>query len=147
MSLDITLVSKEAVERSGTGVFIYDGGNRRELTIEEVREKWPDADVASQEYKTNDVFKVNITHNLAEMASKADIYYAMWRPEERGYGVAEDIILPLTRGIEKLRANPELFKKLNPQNGWGSYDTLLTVAEDYLEACRSWPDATIEVSR
>lgn len=147
MSLDVYLLVKEPIKKSGTGVYIRDNGKRRELTIEEVKEKFPDAEVAPQEYKTQYVYDANITHNLGAMADKAGLYYALWRPDERGWTHAKQLISPLEAGLEALKANPAAFKKFNPDNGWGNYDGLVEFVEEYLEACREWPDAEIEVSR
>lgn len=147
MSLDVSLLAKKPTKKSGTGVYVRDNGKTRELTIGEVREKFPDAEVAPQEYETDEVYTANITHNLGTMADKAGVYYAMWRPEEKGWTHAKQLISPLEAGLEALKADPSAFRKLNPDNGWGSYDGLVEFVEGYLEACREWPDAEIEVSR
>ena len=90
------------------------------------------------------VFSANITHNLALMAKQAGIYEALWGAE----GVrAEDLAHKLDRAIDKLKKDPEYFKKFSPQNGWGSYETLLEFLEQYLEACLKNPDAEVEVCR
>jgi len=97
---------------------------------------------------THDTFyDSNITHNLAKMADKAGIYYALWRPEERKWKKAKDIIPVLEKGIARLKKRPEYFKQFNPDNGWGSYEGLVTFAEEYLQACRINPKAYLEVSR
>ena len=96
---------------------------------------------------TDNVFSRNITHNLNKMAMKAGVYKALWRPEEIGITRAGQLVDPLSKGLNVLIKNPEKFKKLNPINGWGSYDGLLAFIEAYLEACKNYPDAYIEVSR
>jgi hypothetical protein len=93
------------------------------------------------------VFDANITHNLAPMAREAELYKSLWRPEELGHKLAGDLIEPLTDGLEKLRADPERFKKLNPENGWGDYEALVTFVELYLAACQANPDAKVEACR
>jgi|GEM_PF-689525 len=147
MSLDVYLYSKTPVKKSGTGVFIRENGAKRELTLEEVVEKFPCAEVKETEYETDCVFDANITHNLGEMADKAGIYYALWRPEEIGKGKASEIIELLEEGLNKLKASPDYFKQFNSPNGWGMYEHFVPFVEEYLEACRKYPDATIEVSR
>lgn len=42
---------------------------------------------------------------------------------------------------------PKRFIALNPENGWGSYDTFLLWLRDYLAACIENPKATIYASR
>lgn len=39
-----------------------------------------------------EVFSANITHNLGPMADEANIYHALWRPEDRSYIYGKDII-------------------------------------------------------
>lgn len=93
------------------------------------------------------VYGANITHNLTEMADKAKIYKALWRPEEINITRAKQLIRPLEAGLKKLKGNPAKFEKMNPDNGWGSYDGLVRFVEDYLKACKEYPGATIEISR
>lgn len=148
MSLDVSLVQKEPVTRQGTGVFVREAGKTRELTQEEVAEKFPGSQPAPlYEFTTNEVFTANITHNLGLMARNAYIYEALWRPEEKGWSKAADLIKPLEKGLKKLKADPERFEKLNPENGWGSYNNLVEFVTNYLAACREYPDAEVEVDR
>jgi hypothetical protein len=84
MSLDVSLISKTPITKKGTGVFIRENGKNKELTIEEVRDKFPNAVIEENEFETECVFDANITHNLNKMADAAGIYEACWRPEEIG---------------------------------------------------------------
>lgn len=93
------------------------------------------------------IYSANITHNLTNMADAAGLYEALWRPEEKGYKIASDLIPVLETGLKKLKRTPAKFRKLSPENGWGSYDGLVGFVAAYLEACRENPDAEIEVSR
>lgn len=45
MSLDISLSVIEPVIKRGTGVFIRESGKNIELTVEQVRVRFPDSDV------------------------------------------------------------------------------------------------------
>lgn len=93
------------------------------------------------------VFDANITHNLGKMADEAGIYYALWRPEEKGFVTASDIIPILEKGLEDLKARPEYFEQFNAENGWGLYKHFVPFVEEVLNACREYPDAKISVSR
>ena len=113
------------------------------------------------------VFDANITHNLGEMADKAGIYEACWRPyylhpdcpkeftsydEEYEFELshpmfAKDIIQVLEKGYEDMKARPDYYKKFDSPNGWGLYVNFLPWVERYLEACKTYPDAEISVSR
>ena len=93
------------------------------------------------------VYCANITHNLGKMAGEAGIYEALWRPEEIGKTKASEIVELLEKGLADLKARPEHFEKFNSLNGWGMYEHFVPFVEKYLEACKEYPDAIIEVSR
>ncbi len=84
---------------------------------------------------------------LGEMAEKAEIYYALWRPEEIEKHMAKDIIELLERGLADLKERPEYFKQFDSPNGWGIYDDFIPFVEGYLSACREFPETNIYVSR
>lgn len=166
MSLDVYLTERTPIKKKGTGVFIRKNGQTVELTIEEVKEKFPDAEVQENEFETSNVFDYNITHNLTEMANACGLYEPLWRPhllksnwiatenydeeykfEADNPSEAWEIISKLKEGIEELKSNPEKYKKYNPDNGWGNYESLLKFAEEYLKACENYPNAIIGVSR
>lgn len=84
MSLDVSLISKTPITKKRTGVFIRENGKNKELTVEEVIEKFPNAVVEENEFETECVFDANITHNLNKMAD-ANYYLTqarMYRPFE-----------------------------------------------------------------
>jgi hypothetical protein len=95
----------------------------------------------------SDVYTANITHNLNKMAMEADIYMALWRPEEIGIVKAEQLIGPLTEGLSKLAREPKRYRQFNSPNGWGMYEHLVSFVEDYLEACKANPSAEVRACR
>ena len=99
------------------------------------------------EEKEECVFDANITHNLGEMADKAGIYKACWRPEEIGAIKAKDILPLLEKGYSDMKARPEYYKQFNPPNGWGVYEHFLSWVEEYLQACKENPECEIYVCR
>lgn len=148
MSLDVSLIADKPIKVQGTGVFIRDKGKNRELTQQEVAAKFPGSMPAPiQTVETTEVYTDNITHNLNNMAQAADLYMALWRPDEINCTQAKDIIGMLDRGLKRLKKSPEGFKKYNPENGWGKYEILVEFVENYLAACKKYPNARIEVSR
>lgn len=92
-------------------------------------------------------YSANITHNLGKMADQAMIYETLWRPDELGITEANQLIEPLTKGLERMKANPEKFKKFNAENGWGTYEQFVPWIEKYLAACIEYPNSIVEVSR
>ena len=104
-------------------------------------------DVTLTAVRPTEVFSANITHNLGNMAEAAGIYKHLWLPEEIGITKAAELIEPLRVGISAMRSDPERFKKLDAENGWGTYDQFVPWIEKYLEACEQNPDADVSVSR
>jgi len=100
-----------------------------------------------KENGTEEIFSANITHNLNTMADKARIYEALWRPEEIKAKQAKDIIPILEKGLKKLKEKPEYFKQFDAENGWGTYKDFIPWVENYLEACKEYPEAEIYVNR
>lgn len=147
MSLDVYLKNPTKFTTKGTGIFVRRHGSSVELSLEEAKELYPDITIQEQEFEVDDLFHSNITHNLAEMADQAGIYRALWRPEEIGITEAHQLIVPLCNGLNKLKSDRKWFETFNPDNGWGSYDLLVRFVSIYLDACCSFPDAKVEVSR
>jgi len=148
MSLGISLIAKEPVKMQGTGIFIREDGRTRELEHQEVSKYFPGSHQENrEENETKTVYEDNITHNLGKMARMAGIYLCLWRPEELGIDTASFLTEGLEKGLKKLKSNPDYFKSFNPKNGWGDYDGLVAFVENYLDACKKFPDAEIEVDR
>jgi hypothetical protein len=95
----------------------------------------------------SEVFSANITHNLNKMAMAVDIYVPLWRPEEKGFTKAEDIIEIVETGLAELKANPKKYKEYDSDNGWGLYINFVPWVENVLKACKEYPKAIIDVSR
>lgn len=124
-------------------------------------------DIRLSRVQRTGVYDANITHNLGVMATEAGIYEALWRPhrlkpyynipeddheaeyafEKSNPTLAGDIIPLLEKGLADLKARPEHYKQFNAENGWGLYKHFVPFVEQYLEACKEYPDALIEVSR
>lgn len=45
----------------------------------------------------------------------------------------------LDRIIRGLEADPDLYRAMNPDNGWGDYDRLVKVLTDMRDAVPEWP--------
>jgi len=104
-------------------------------------------DVTLTAVRPTEVYDANITHNLGKMAAEAGIYKHLWRPEEIGIEQAGQLIEPLTAGLALLKSDPARFEAFNSPNGWGMYEHFVPFVEEYLEACRANPDATVSVWR
>lgn len=104
-------------------------------------------DTGGKEPRHHSVVDLNITHNLSTMADKAGIYDCLWRPDENEITRATDLISPLEAGIKKLESDPEKYKAMNPENGWGCREGLLLFAKHILESAKDNPSALISVCR
>lgn len=101
------------------------------------------------------VYEANITHNLGAMAREVivdeekslTLYSILWRPDESGFVLASEISEYLDLGLNILLSDPEKYKRYNPDNGWGSYDGLVSFVYRYRNACWDNPDAELRVSR
>jgi len=57
----------------------------------------------------------------------------------------KDVIPILQEGIASMKDDPDTYKKMNPSNGWGTYETALEFLEKILDACEKHKDYKIEV--
>lgn len=137
------------------------------LDVSLVRKKWISYDEGkSHEVELEELYTSNITHNLGEMATKAGIYEALWRPYrlKEGYNaepsskeeyefennttvLAKEIAPVIEKGLKDLIKRPKYFEKFNASNGWGLYIHFVPFVREYLEACNEYPEAIVKVSR
>ena len=150
MSLDVYLSIKDAnVDNQGSGIFIRENGQKREISREEWDRKFPKQEPIRWlgEEGSDDAFSANITHNLSQMAAEAGIYVHLWRPDEIGITKAHQLIEPLQAGLSLMKSDPARFQRHNPKNGWGTYEGFVQWIDRYLRACEELPDADVRVSR
>lgn len=90
------------------------------------------------------IYESNITYNLAPM-------YYKCIDKELGFRKLNELnckkALPiLNKAINDLIENKFEYEKLNPSNGWGSYDGLLEELKNLRNCCEENPDGIIEVN-
>ena len=90
------------------------------------------------------VYDANYTHNVTPMWKLAGVYEALYMSDKQK---ARSLIFDLNMGIEIMQNNPDDFIALNPENGWGSYETALTWLIKLRDKCIEFPDGTIEISK
>ena len=85
----------------------------------------------------------NITYNLTPMTHEAGMPYL---------GDIHDMAPPagelagiLDQAITRMLSEPDMFKALNPPNGWGNYDGALKFLTTFRDACIKDPSATVRV--
>jgi len=148
MSLDISLTLENISTSAGSGIFIRENGQNKEISRSEWDEKFPNrVPVVAASDNGGEVYEANITHNLTKMASEAGLYECIWRPEECYINTAYQLIAPLESRLRILESNSEYFEQFNPDNGWGNYKGFVEFVKEYLAACKRYPDATVRVWR
>lgn len=154
MSLDIYIISPEPIKKKSTGIYARIDGQTRELTKEEVIERFPDVDlhdIVESAFETDEFWHGNITHNLHEMANNCygrDLCLddLLWRDE-----MPDDIveyIIDLFACLFELKDNPDYYKQYNPSNGWGTYEQLVEFVRSFIHALIDMPPgSTIKYSK
>jgi hypothetical protein len=148
MSLDVWLYNPNVQHETKKRIFIRYNGQTREITMREWHLEYPEQVPVETlpVFEDEILFERNITHNLNKMADAAGIYKELWCPYELGYTTAKELIEPLTKGLAKLKSDPNLYKGFNPKNGWGNYEGLVEFVTKYLDACKQNKTAKIGIS-
>lgn len=90
------------------------------------------------------IYESNITYNLVDMYYKClDKKLGLKILDKMSCKEAIEII---QSAIKDLQENKEEYEKLNPENGWGSYEGLLKTFIDINRCCIDNPDGIIELS-
>lgn len=93
--------------------------------------------------KLVDVYEDNITYNLAPMYYKCiDINGGL---KALNGMKCKNAVPVLNRAIDDLIENKEEYEKLNPENGWGSYEGLLKSLKNLRIACLENPNGKVEI--
>lgn len=100
-------------------------------------------DVSVKARRTVEVYEDNITYNLAPMYYKCiDINGGL---KALNGMKCKNAVPVLNRAIDDLIENKEEYEKLNPENGWGSYEGLLKSLKNLRIACLENPSGKVEV--
>lgn len=74
----------------------------------------------------------------------------MWKhagivPDEFNDGLAKDWAPKFRAAIQDMEAHPEVYRAMNPPNGWGDFDSFLPLLREFAEFLETHPWATIKV--
>jgi hypothetical protein len=167
MGLDIYIrdrkeLNSEAVEtlehvRDRLGELIVDitAGERPDVCISELRVCQSRIGSAADQLEPDYRARYSLTHNLSPMASAVSplFYTALWHPETlplqypsiydkpRSFANPEEIITIIESGLITLKSDPDEYKKYEPSSGFGTYQELVHVVEEYLATLRIVKDA------
>lgn len=78
----------------------------------------------------------NYTSNVAAMFAEADFYIR----DLHGMACA-DAAAVLRDAIARLESDPDRFRALNPENGWGRYETAIEFLRGFERLCGAHPKA------
>ena len=89
------------------------------------------------------IFEGNITYNLAPM-------YYKCIDKEKGFEKlnnmsCKDALPIIDTAITDMINNEDEYRKLNPENGCGSYEDLLKQLKEIENCCKNNPDGVIEI--
>lgn len=85
----------------------------------------------------------NYTHNTNDMIREAG--FRDWPYKVDGWD-AQDLGIALTKVLEEFARDPDRFRAMNPENGWGRYDTLVPVLQQIRDLCAQYPSAKVGMS-
>ena len=93
--------------------------------------------------RETEIYEANVTYNLADM-------YYKCIDKDKGFRKLDGMnckeALPIIENaIKDMLNNADEYRKLNPKNGWGSYEGLLKVLQEMRICCESNPDGKIEI--
>jgi hypothetical protein len=84
----------------------------------------------------------NYTSNCSGMWRKAGADLAAFEGKTAG-----ECAPVLAAAIDAMKADPEPYRAINPSNGWGDYDSLLSSLRTLLRDFEDHPEAIVRVSR
>lgn len=103
---------------------------------------WLEIDAGGQEPATIDGYEDNITWNLQPMLSKACMVDGFRSLDGMEANKVSDILKNAMNSMDNF---PAYYKKLNPENGWGSYEIALDSLRKLYLACLKYPKATVRI--
>lgn len=99
-------------------------------------------DTGGAEPHTFELWEASPTYNLTRMWKAAGLNLSEWEGRS-----ASECVRELQLAVERMEADPDKFKALNPPNGWGDYDGLLEVLTEFRDHCEAHPKAKVTLWR
>ena len=85
----------------------------------------------------------NYTHNVSKMWREAGCYEALYQSHGK---LAKHIVDDVELAVKEMAANPDKYRAMNPQNGWGNYDGALEMLQEICNALQRYPLAIVFIS-
>jgi hypothetical protein len=102
---------------------------------------WVYLEISTGEGEPVDVFEWNYTSNGARMWREAGVDLRDLNGKNALHAMG-----PLAQAIGLMIEQPERFRALEPDNGWGSYDSLVPALQELLQAMARHHKTTVRVS-
>ncbi|MFJ7269388.1 hypothetical protein ACIQV3_22550 [Streptomyces sp. NPDC099050] len=83
----------------------------------------------------------NYTSNVARMWGQA-LGHSLGELKDKNAG---DSLPALTAAVDKLQADPDHYRTLEPSNGWGDYEGAVAYLTALRDACAAHPKASIHI--
>jgi hypothetical protein len=88
-----------------------------------------DVDVGDQTYNTTPMFVEAVGNRLRDFDKQT----------------CDEVAPKLLVGIIKMVHAPDIYRAMNPENGWGSYEDALRYLVDMYKACLEHPNSIVRV--
>lgn len=90
--------------------------------------------------------EANMTYNVSSMY--CDCFEGITENGLRGFHTMNAIEAQskLRHGIDRMKSQPEIYKAMNPKNGWGNYEVALELLEKMLLWCLNHPKGYFYIS-
>lgn len=100
-------------------------------------------DISITAKRVTEIYDGNVTYNLADM-------YYKCIDKEKGFKKLDGMnckeALPIiNNAIQDMLNNAKEYRKLNPSNGWGSYEGLLSTLQEMRTCCENNLDGIINI--
>ena len=92
--------------------------------------------------KKHYLYDTNHTSNTARMWRDAGCDLAEFHGK-----TAAELARDLAPAVFTMRARPSHYEEMNPENGWGSYQSTLEFLSGILDMSERWPQAWVYISR
>lgn len=86
---------------------------------------------------------INYTHNTNPMIR---IKFPGWSYEGLSGMSAKTLIEKLQPVVEDMNSRKKFYDDMNPDNGWGSRESLIQVLNELIAWCKRFPSAIVEAS-
>lgn len=86
----------------------------------------------------------NYTYNCGKMFAAAT-GTDQWLSDLNGM-TCKSAWLIVSRAVDEMEEHPDKYRAMNPENGWGDFDSFLKYVKKLKDACEKYPESKVVVS-